>query len=250
MFDLSGRVALVTGAGQGVGAGIARCLAAQGAAVAVNDVVAERAQAVVRDIAAGGRRAVAAPFDVTDMAAVGSGVAAAVAALGPVDVLVNNAGNAGALPFNVQPFLDLDPAEWARFIAVNFYGVLHCVRAVLPGMCERGWGRVITISSGAGVVGLPMGISLYGGGKGAGLAFMRHLSQEVARQGVTANSFALGLMHMADQPEVTREMSRHVPVGRLGEPEEVGAACVWLASNEAAFVTGQTIHLNGGAVTT
>ncbi len=250
MFDLSGRIALVTGAGQGTGAGIARCLAAQGAAVAVNDVVAERAQAVAREIVAAGRRAIAAPFDVTDRATVESGVAAVVASLGPVDVLVNNAGNAGALPFNVRPFLDLDPQEWPRFVDVNFYGVLSCIRAVLPGMCERGWGRVITISSGAGVVGLSMGVSIYGGGKGAALAFMRHLSQEVARSGVTANSLALGLMVMADQPEVTRGLARSVPVGRLGEPDEVGAACVWLASNEAAFVTGQTIHLNGGAVTT
>ena len=126
------------------------------------------------------------------VAGVAAGVASAVAALGPVDILVNNAGvPAGMMP--VQ-FREMDPSEWQRFIDLNLYGVLACTRAVIDGMCERGFGRVITISSGAGQVGIPFGVSIYGAGKGGAIAFMRHLALEVARSGVTANSLALGLM--------------------------------------------------------
>jgi 3-oxoacyl-[acyl-carrier protein] reductase len=110
-------------------------------------------------------------------------------------------------------------------------------------------GRVITISSGAGVVGLPIGVSLYGAGKGGAIAFMRHLAIELARSGVTANTLALGLMSNAGDASGTQSIAATVPVGRLGTPEDVGAAVVYLASPEASWVTGQTIHLNGGSVT-
>jgi 3-oxoacyl-[acyl-carrier protein] reductase len=249
VFDLSGRVALVTGAGQGVGAGIVRALAGQGAAVGVNDVVADRAQATVDAVLAAGGRATAVPFDVTDGDAVAAGVAAVEAAFGPVDILVNNAGNAGANTFAPGPFAAMDPASWDRFIDVNLYGVLHCTRAVVNGMTERGFGRIITISSGAGVVGLRIGVSVYGAAKGGAAAFMRHLSQEVARQGVTVNSLALGLMTGNEGSDVTSSLARQVPVGRLGTPGDVGAACVYLASDEAAWMNGQTINLDGGSVT-
>jgi 3-oxoacyl-[acyl-carrier protein] reductase len=245
MFDLTGRTALVTGAGQNVGAGIASALAAQGATVAVNDVRAERAQAVVDDITAAGGRAVPAPFDVTDFEA----VTAAVGAQGPVDILVNNAGNGGEHGMPVAAFRTLDPDAWEGPIRVNLYGVLHCCRAVIDGMCERGWGRIITISSGAGTRGVNIGVSPYSAGKGGGIAFTRTLALEVARDGVTANTLALGLMGMPD-PTITERLARTIPVGRTGTPEDVAAACVWLASDEAAWVTGQTIELNGGALTT
>jgi 3-oxoacyl-[acyl-carrier protein] reductase len=245
MFDLTGRTALVTGAGQNVGAGIARMLAAQGATVAVNDYVAERAQATVDEIVAAGGKAVAAPFDVTDWDA----VTAAVEAVGPVDILVNNAGNGGAEGMRPQPFREMDPAAWEGPIRVNLYGVLHCCRAVVNGMCERGWGRIITISSGAGTNGVAIGVSPYSAGKGGGLSFTRTLALEVARSGVTANTVALGLMQLKD-PEVTGHLARAIPVGRTGTPEDVGAACVWLASDEASWVTAQTIEINGGSVPT
>jgi len=244
MFDLSGRVALVTGAGQNQGAGIVRALAAQGAAVAVNDVVAQRADAVAGEIAASGARAVPAAFDVTDFEAVCAGVARIEGQLGPIDVLVNNAGVPEGM--GVAQFRAMDPAEWRRYVDLNLYGVVHCCKAVIDGMCERGFGRIVTISSGAGQTGIPMGVSLYGAGKGGAIAFMRHLAVEVARSGVTANTLALGLMSNAGNAEVTAALAKTVPVGRLGTPEDVGAACVYLASDEAAWLTAQTIGLNGG----
>jgi NAD(P)-dependent dehydrogenase (short-subunit alcohol dehydrogenase family) len=246
MFELTGRRALVTGGGQGVGAGIVRVLAAAGAEVGVNDLHAERAEAVAAEVVAAGGRAVAVPFDVTDRVA----VASAIAAFGDVDILVNNAG----IPETMRPtqFRDFAPEDWDPYVQVNLYGVLHCTKAVVDGMVERGFGRVITISSGAGIVGLNIGVSLYGAGKGGALAFMRHLAVELGRTGVTANSIALGLMEMkpgADR-SVTEAMARQVPKGRLGTGTDAGHLCAFLASDEASWLTGQTIQLNGGSVTT
>ena len=245
MFDLSGRTALVTGAGQNVGEGIAHALAAQGALVAVNDVRADRAGAVADAIASAGGRSVAAPFDVTDTA----GVLAAVAELGAVDILVCNAGNGGESSMAVAPFVELDPADWEGAIRVNLYGVLNCCHTVVAGMCERGWGRVITISSGAGTAGTRIGVSPYRRGRAVASRFTRTLALEVARQGVTANTVALGLMGLPD-PEVTGRIAGTIPVGRTGTPADVAATCVWLASDEAAWMTAQTIQLNGGSITT
>ncbi len=247
MFDLSGRVALVTGAGQNAGAGIARALARQGAAVAVNDLVPERAAATAERIAAEGGKAAPAPFDVTDLAAVQDGVAAVRRVLGAVDILVNNAGIPEGM--GLVPFRRMDPTTWARTVDLNLYGVLHCTKAVIDGMCERGFGRVITISSGAGQVGLALGLSLYGAGKAGGIAFMRHLALEHARDGITANTLALGLMNNAGDEGVMEQIAAGVPTGRAGTPEDVGAAVVFLASDEAAWITGQTIGVNGGSIT-
>lgn len=247
MFDLNGRIALVTGAGQGMGVGIARALAAAGARVAVNDLHAERADATVAALGAEDRRVIAVPFDVTDAGAVEHGVAAAIAGLGPIDILVNNAGVPDGMV--VSQFRDLPPVEWRRYLDLNLYGVLNCTKAVIDGMCTRRFGRVITISSAAGQIGIPLGISLYGAGKGGAIAFMRHLALEVARDGVTANVLALGLMSNVGNTDVTAALARSVPVGRLGTPDDVGAAVVYLASNEASWMTGQTIGLNGGSVT-
>jgi 3-oxoacyl-[acyl-carrier protein] reductase len=245
LFDLTGRTALVTGAGQNVGAGIARSLAGQGATVAVNDIEPERAHSLADEIAAAGGNAIAAPFDVTDLAVVVDGVAT----IGAVDILVNNAGNGGAQPMRPQPFREMPPEAWDGPIRVNLYGVMHCCHAVIGGMCERGWGRIITISSGAGTRGVNIGVAPYSAGKGGGISFTRTLALEVAATGVTANTLAIGLMGMPD-PTITARIARSIPVGRTGMPDDIAAACVWLASNEAAWVTGQTIELNGGALTT
>ena len=244
MFDLSGRTALVTGAGQNIGAGIARGLAGQGAHVVVNDYFGDRAQATTDEIAAAGGSAVPSVFDVTDFDA----VMAAVAAIGVVDILVNNAGLAGPTDMKAEQFRGMDPADWQASVDVNLYGVMNCCHAVIDGMCERGWGRIITISSAAGTHGVNIGVAPYSAGKGGGLAFTRTLALEVARSGVTANTLALGLFERKNR-EITEHFARAVPVGRTGRPEDVAAACVWLASNEAEWVTAQTIGINGGSLT-
>ena len=245
MFDLSGKTALVTGAGQNVGAGIARALASRGAHVVVNDFYAERADDTVTAVKADGGSARAAAFDVTDFDA----VTEALGHVGPVDIVVNNAGNGGVGGMGVKQFVDTTPEDWEGPLRVNVYGVLNCCKATVPGMVSRGWGRVITIASGAGTSGVNIGVSPYSAGKGAGISFTRTLALEVARFGVTANSLALGLMGMPD-PTVTAAIAKTIPVGRTGTPEDIGAACVWLASNEAEWVTGQTIEINGGSITT
>jgi NAD(P)-dependent dehydrogenase (short-subunit alcohol dehydrogenase family) len=248
MFDLTGKVALVTGAGQGYGAGIARAFGAQGAAVAVNDFFEDRAEKVAAEIGERGGTAIAIPFDVTDRPAIDAAVAHIAERLGPVDILVNNAGNGGVGGMGLVQFRDTDPADWDRILGVNLYGVMHCTQAVIDGMCERKWGRVITISSGAGVVGLRIGVSPYAAGKGGGISFMRHLALEVARDGVTANTLAMGLQQQSST-DATASLAAAIPVGRLGTPDDAGAAAVYLASPEASWITGQTICLDGGSIT-
>ncbi len=246
MFDLTGRRALVTGAGQGIGAGVARHLANQGAHVFVNDIVAERAEASVAVIRAAGGQAESLAFDVTDRDQV-------CALLKPrdLDIVVNNAGNAGARMMEPRAFREMDPSQWGPPIDVNLFGVMNTTHAVLPGMCERGFGRLVTISSGAGIVGLPIGVAPYGAGKGGAISFMRHMAIENASFGVTANSVALGLMEMTEVTDagLVEKLARTVPLGRLGTGDDLGPAVVWLVSDEAAWVTGQTIQVNGGSVT-
>jgi NAD(P)-dependent dehydrogenase (short-subunit alcohol dehydrogenase family) len=238
MFDLSGKVALVTGAGQGVGAGIARALAAQDATIVVNDLIPARAEEVATSLGGG---AIALPFDVTDYDEVGS----AIADLEHVDILINNAGNAGAAPVRLAPFRETAPPDWEPALRVNLYGVLNCCAGVIDGMCERGWGRIITISSAAGIVGTKLGIAAYGAGKGGAAAFMRQLAVEVASYGITANSIALGTMHYEGSSRA-ESILRAIPVGRMGLPADAAALCVYLASEEASWMTGQTIPLDGG----
>ena len=130
------------------------------------------------------------------------------------------------------------------------YRALHTTHAVLPGMCERRFGRLITIASGAGVIGLPIGVAPYGAAKAAGISFMRHMAIENAAFGVTANSLALGLMEMADVKDaaLVASLARSIPCGRLGTGDDVGPACVWLASDDSSMVTGQVIAVDGGMV--
>ena len=244
MFDLTGRTALVTGGGQNIGAGIAQMLATAGTRVLVNDLRAERAENIVADIVESGGQATAVPFDVTDRDA----VLAAVADFGPVDVLVANAGNGGAEAMLPKRFAETVPEDWRGPMEVNLLGVLYCCHAVLPGMVERGHGRIIAISSAAGTHGVGIGFAPYSVGKGGALSLVRSLALEHGRDGITANSVALGVMDSVRE-ETVASFRKIIPVGRLGTPDDVAAACLWLASDEASWVTGQTIGLNGGAFT-
>jgi len=246
-FDLAGRRALVTGAGQGVGRAIALGLCAAGAEVVVNDVRPERAAAVADEL---GKSAVASAFDVTDYAA----VASAVEAVGGVDILVNNAGNAGADGVAaLARFAETAPVEWEPYIRVNLYGVLHCARAVLPGMIAKRWGRMITIVSDAGRMG-ETNMAAYSAAKAGAAGLTRALALENGRYGITVNNIALGTMRtplteaLWADPENprARAMLRRYVVRRPGLPEDVAPMAVFLASEEASWITGQTYPVNGG----
>ena len=234
MIDLRGRVALVTGAGAGLGVGIAQTLAEQGADVVVNDLFEERAKETAAAIGA-----TAKAFDVTDLEA----VRAAVAEIGPVDIVVNNAGIPAA-GFPQVDFKDSDPELWHRFVDLNLYGVMNCTHATVSGMCERGWGRIITIASEAGRVGLPIRVSLYGAAKAGAIGLMKHLAHEVGPMGVTCNALALGGMDRL--PEAAAKGN---PIPRLGTGRDVGYMTAYLASDEAEWITGQVIPVNGGSIT-
>jgi len=244
---MSSRVALVTGAGRSVGQGIAVALSGAGYRVAVNDLDDQRTKQTVDLINSSGGTAVSAPFDVTDTHAVASAVAQVAAALGPVDVVVNNAGIVEG--HRIGTFIDSTPDDWRAQIDINMIGSMNVIHATLPGMVERGWGRVIQISSSAASVGLNVGSSLYAGSKAGIEGFLRHLAREVGT-GVTVNSLALGLMNNVgtDDNPAMKALLAGVPVGRLGTPSDVGGAVAWLCSDPGSWVTGQTIHLNGGSV--
>ena len=245
---LDGRTALVTGAGRSVGRGIAERLAEAGAFVLVNEIHADRADETVGAIQDGGGRAAATVFDVTDSDAVRAAFEILDTEGHEVDVLVNNAGIAEGSSSGV--FAESDPADWRATIDLNLFGSMNMIRAVLPGMVERRWGRIIQISSGAASQGLRIGVSTYGAGKAAVESLVRHVAVENGRNGVTANTIALGLMaNVADNLDGDSGVARlvsSIPVGRLGEPREVGALAAFLASDDAAYITGQVIHLNGG----
>ncbi|UTI66695.1 SDR family oxidoreductase [Paraconexibacter antarcticus] len=254
LLDLTGQVALVTGAGQGVGEAVARMLAAQGATVAVNDYRAERADGVAADIEAASGRALGVQADVSDPESVQAMADLVTRELGPVDILVNNAGNAGADQSALAPvpkFWESDPADWAPWIDVNFTGVLLATRSVVGGMVERGHGRVITVISDAGRVG-EADLVVYSGAKAGAAGFMRGLAKSVAPHGVTANCVALGAVRtptiepMLQNEAILKKVLRAYPLGRLGEPADPAALITFLASPAASWITGQTYPVNGG----
>lgn len=256
-LDLGGQIAFITGAGQGVGRAIALALAHHNAGgIAVNDFVPERAAAVVAEIEALGVRAVAVPADVGDHAAVRAAVDAAVAALGPVTILVNNAGNAGpnAQISHSPVFWETKPEEWDRYFRTNLQGVMNCCHAALPGMVTQGKGRIVTIVSDAGRVGEAR-LAAYSAAKAGAAGFVRAIAREAGRFGITANAVSLSALE-PPMDEVTKAqflagdqvkaiVSRYV-IRRLGKPDDVASMALFLCSDASGWITGQTYPVNGG----
>jgi 2-hydroxycyclohexanecarboxyl-CoA dehydrogenase len=245
---MSNRVAIVTGGAQGIGKGIATTLA--GAGFKVADLNLPAAEQTAKEIGAAGGTAIAVEIDVTRTASVESAVREVEAELGPVEVVVNNAGWD-----DFMPFVQTTEEFWDKILEINFKGALRVIKAVVPGMTERGFGRVINIGSDAGRVGSSLE-AVYSGAKGGVIAFTKTLAREVAAKGVTANtvcpgptdtpalrSFAAG---SGDAEKVIAGMARAVPMKRLGTPEDIGPAVAFLASDGACFVTGQTLSVSGG----
>ena len=238
----------MTGGARGIGRAISLELAANGCAVAVADLLADDAAAVADEITRAGGTGIAVAADVTDTAAVRAAVQATTDRLGPVDIAVNNAGWD-----ELRPFLETDEPFWDRVIDINFKGCLRVTGAVLEGMVERGWGRVVNIASDAGRVGSSLE-SVYAGAKGGVIAFTKTIAREVARSGVTANCVCPGptrtalLEGMASGggERFLDSLTRAVPMRRLGEPEDVAAAVAFLASEHAGYITGQTLSVSGG----
>jgi 2-hydroxycyclohexanecarboxyl-CoA dehydrogenase len=241
--------ALVTGAGRGIGRAIALRLARAGHAIGVTDLDGGTAAAVAGEIAAAGGRATSLAADVTAPEAMRAAVATIEGALGPIGILVNNAGWD-----EFHFFADTDPTFWDRVIAINYRGMLATTHAALPGMTARRAGRIVSIASDAGRVG-SMGESVYSGCKAAVIGFSKALAREVARYGITVNCVAPGvtdtqLLHdvMAGErgARVLEAVKRTVPLGRLGTPEDIAGTVAYLVSDEAQYMTGQVISVSGG----
>jgi 2-hydroxycyclohexanecarboxyl-CoA dehydrogenase len=244
------RRAIVTGGGRGIGAAISLRLAQAGQRVAVLDLDLESAKATAAQAAAAGTESLALQADVTDAASVRAAIDEVVAAWGGIDVAVNNAGWD-----QLVPFVDTEESFWRRVIDINYVGVLRICQAVAPSMMAQSYGRIVNIGSDAARVG-STGEAVYSGAKGAVIGFSKTLARELARSAVTVNVVCPGPTDTPLLAEIVGEggrsekiidgMTRAVPMRRLGKPEEIAAAVAFLASDEAGFITGQTLSVSGG----
>jgi 3-oxoacyl-[acyl-carrier protein] reductase len=246
MIDLSGKVALVTGASRGIGAAVAKTLAANGATV-VAAARGQNAEWTAREITAAGGKAEAVEMDVTESASVDAVVAAALTAHGRLDILVNNAGIA-----RDQLLMRMKRADWDAVIATNLTGAFTCSQAVLRSMIKQRAGRIITISSVVGQMGNAGQVN-YAASKAGVIGMAKALAREVASRGITVNVVAPGLIDTDMTKAITAGSSEmwasQIPLGRLGTPQDVAWAVCFLASDEAAYITGQVVAVNGGMYT-
>ncbi|RIX84125.1 2-hydroxycyclohexanecarboxyl-CoA dehydrogenase [Acidovorax cavernicola] len=244
------KTVIVTGGGGGIGGATSRRFGQDGARVAVFDMNLEAAEAVAAQIRADGGQAQAFRCDITDRPGVDAAVAAVVERFGPVDVLVNNAG------WDVfKPFTKTEPAQWDKLIAINLTGALHMHHAVLPGMAARKAGRIVNIASDAARVG-SSGEAVYAACKGGLVSFSKTIAREHARHGITVNVVCPGptdtalfaeYKEGAGNPEKLMEaFTRSIPLGRIGQPNDLPGAILFFASDDAAFVTGQVLSVSGG----
>jgi len=242
MFDLTGKTALVTGASGGIGGAIAKALHAQGAAVVLSGTRAEALEKLKSEL---GARAFVAQANLSDAASVEALPKAAEAAAGaPIDILVNNAGIT-----RDNLFMRMKDEEWDQVIQVNLTAAFRLSRAVLRGMMKKRWGRIVQITSIVGATGNP-GQGNYAAAKAGLIGMTKSLAAEVASRNITVNAVAPGFIQTAMTDVLTDQqkeaIATRIPLARMGKAEEIAAAVVYLASEEAAYVTGETIHINGG----
>ncbi len=242
MFDLTGKCALVTGASGGIGASIAKALHAQGATVALSGTRTEALEKLAAEL--GGERVRITPGNLADAVATDQLVKDAESAMGRIDILVNNAGLT-----RDQLAMRMKDEDWNQVLDVNLTAAFRLSRAVLRGMMKRRWGRLIGITSIVGVTGNP-GQANYAASKAGLIGMSKALAAEVASRNITVNCVAPGFITTAMTDALTGDQKEKllgaIPAGRMGEPAEIAAGVVYLASEEAAYITGQTLHINGG----
>jgi 2-hydroxycyclohexanecarboxyl-CoA dehydrogenase len=252
-MSFAGSTAIVTGGASGIGLAISERLAADGARVSIFDLDLEQAERAVKSIVDEGGKAIACEVDVSDRAQVDAAVERTRSSLGRVLVLVNGAGKDG-----FDRFIDIGAELWERIIAVNLTGTFHCTQSVLPDMIEAKWGRIVNISSSSGQTGAQL-MSHYASSKAGVIGLTKSLALELGPLGITVNTIPPGSI---DTPMSRRaaaegrfrggtleDVARTLPVRRMGIPEDIAAACAYLVSDEAGYVTGQIIGVNGGRVT-